>query len=151
MISSYSSPFPSPELSKIRPGGVILDVPLLDGIIQIEAVGETETAQLLVYKEALGNIIVKLTDHKPFQAELVIPEWADGGLTNERLQVFEKPIEALKLHPIKMPQDKEYWVASGFDLSVIDMPRMVKLAWTIGTYTKHKQTANELRKRQGLN
>jgi len=130
MITSYSSAFPSPELTKILPGELLVGVPLSDGIIKTLATSESESNQFVICKETVGKVVIKLANNRPFHAVLEIPEDADGVLTSDRVQVFQQPIDELRLDSIKMPSGEEYWTASGFDLSHPGVSKQVSIVWT---------------------
>ena len=141
MTEITSEPFFTRQLDAIAPGRLSLEFPALDGVVQIEAPIEDEVTQLNISKDNFGNIIVKLANGQPLQAELAVPVVVDGQPTESRLRVFEESVEELKLsiaEPLSVVK-RDMWVAHGESLVVKDITLLQTFVNKIGDYARLEQ------------
>jgi hypothetical protein len=143
MTEMTSEPFFTRQLGAIAPGYLLLDIPELNGVIQIEAPLEDEGAHLHVVNNERGIISVKRANGSPLQAEVVVPVVVDSHPTERHIRVFEEPVAELKLYKEELipvsPAITDMWVASGENLVVADINLLQKFVNRIADYARAEQ------------
>jgi hypothetical protein len=138
---SYSPAFISESLSLMDQGTVDLGVPLVDGIIQIGAVQETQPGRIVVTK-GQHTIAIERTDGAPIQAEIVDAEYIDlsvNGLFFTKTPVFTEPVGNLRFERSVRGVDRIIWQATGDRIDVTSRDAIKKFADTIGSFAIGKQ------------
>jgi hypothetical protein len=99
----------TPNFDKLESGKVVLGVPLLDGVIQVNNFQseEVEESKLIVVK-AFGSALIALEDARPIQVERVHD--SAPGQEPGRDRVFRSPVEQLKLIQAKNAEDETLWI-----------------------------------------
>ena len=141
MTEITSDPFFTSQLDAIAIGDLSLGFPTHEGVVQLQGPLEDEVTHIHVSKKDFGNIVVKLSNGQPLQAELVVPVVVDGVPMDRHLRVFEEPVVELKLSkedPTSVA-NSNVWVASGENLAIADLSLLQTLANTIGDFARIEQ------------
>lgn len=126
MSEATTETFPSDRLDEMEFGTIELSVPLLDGIIQIGAGGETDVGRIRVTKES-GTVTVVHVDGGPIQVDIV----ADA---QSSIRVFAVPVPALRL-----VRSGSRWLVVENSVAAERLSDVKRFADVVGTFAAAKQ------------
>lgn len=126
MSEAITETFSSSRLDEMELGTIELSVPLLDGIIQIGAGGETDVGRIRVTKETCTVTVVRV-DGGPMQVDIV----ADA---QSSARVFAVPVPALRL-----VRSKNRWQVAGTAIAAERLWDVKRFADVVGTFAVAKQ------------
>ena len=126
MSEATTEAFSSDRLDEMEFGTIELSVPLLDGIIQIGAGGETDVGRIRVTKEPCTVTVVRV-DGGPIQVDIV----ADA---QSSARVFAVPVPALRLE-----RSADRWSVAGNPVDAQCVPDVKRFADVVGTFAVAKQ------------
>jgi len=126
MPEATTETFPSDRLDEMEFGTIELSVPLLDGIIQIGAGGQTDVSRIRVTKES-GMVTVVRVDGRPIQVDIV----ADP---QSSIRVFAVPVPVLRL-----VRSDTRWLVVENSVAAEHLSDVKRFADVVGTFAAAKQ------------
>ena len=126
MPEATTETFPSDRLDEMEFGTIELSVPLLDGIIQIGAGGQTDVSRIRVTKES-GMVTVVRVDGRPIQVDIV----ADP---QSSIRVFAVPVPVLRL-----VRSDTRWLVVENSVAAGHLSDVKRFADVVGTFAAAKQ------------
>ncbi|WP_280832138.1 hypothetical protein [Mycolicibacterium frederiksbergense] len=94
-MAACSSTLETADLDRLRPGIVLLTVPLLDDIVQVGIGGDYPTTTVVV-SVTRYSMRVRRADGRRLQAHIV-ENWQDATAAGVATRVFAEPVNALEL------------------------------------------------------
>lgn len=126
MSEATTEAFRSDRLDEMESGTIELSVPLLDGIIQIGAGGETDVGRIRVTKEPCTVTVVRV-DGGPIQVDIV----ADA---QPSARVFAVPVPALRL-----VRSETRWLIAENAVAAERLSEVKRFVDVVGTFAVAKQ------------
>lgn len=127
--------YPS-AIADLPSGRVDLGVPLLHGVVQIEAVGPVEPGRILVVTDEEQVTTISRTNGDPLQAELV--EGGGPAAARTRTKALEAPVPWLRILPRTTGDGRQLWYAEAEGLRIHDQAAMGAFTDKIGSCAMEK-------------